>query len=108
MQITPLRGKVLVEIIDNEPMSKGGLHIARITKEIPTRGRCIAVGKPPRDKKGKEIDWGIKIGSVCHFKRRFGIKYEPRQGKRQLFLNRDEIVGVSDERLKKQDGEVKA
>jgi len=97
MKIKPLRGKVLIEVTGNEPETSGKIYLAKTLKEIPTRGICVAIGKPPRDKKGREIAWGMEVGKQIHFKRRFGTPYEPLQGKRQLFLKWEEIVGVSDE-----------
>ncbi|MCQ9208917.1 MAG: co-chaperone GroES [Omnitrophica bacterium] len=102
MNIKPLRGKILVEIIGNEPETKSGLYLARVTKEIPTRGICLAVGLPPFVK-GKEKPWGIKVGDLVHFKRRFGTPYELRQGKRMLFLRRDEIVAISNKSITDED-----
>ena len=91
----PLRGKVLVDILSNYSETKSGIVIAETVNEVPTKGRCIAVGAKPRDKKGKEIDWGIEIGSQVYFKQRFGVPYEPLQGKIQRFLSWEDIVGVS-------------
>lgn len=65
----PLRGKIFVEAISNLRQTASGLYLADTVKDVPHRGKVIALGKPFMNKKGKDIPWDIKENDIVHFKR---------------------------------------
>lgn len=67
--LQPLRGKVLVEVLDDAKRTESGLYIANTAQEIPHRGKVIAMGAPFRDRKNREYAWGFHPGHIVHFKR---------------------------------------
>ena len=96
MQIKPLRNKVFCEILPDEEISEGGIIIVTRLKQIPRKARIIAMGKPPLNKKGKELKWNLNIGDHLHFKKNFGFKYSVRgddgKWKHYIFLRNEEIT----------------
>jgi len=49
MNITPLHDRVIVEPIEIEKVSKGGIIIPDTVKEKPIRGKVIAAGRGKKD-----------------------------------------------------------
>jgi len=84
----PTRGKLLVEIMPDETLTKSGL-ILSFKEEIPHRGRVLALGLPYIDKKGLERSWGLMEGHIVHFKRIWDQKKV-----QNYILRRDQIYAV--------------
>ena len=55
MKFRPLHDRVVVERIDAEAKSAGGIIIPDTAKEKPSQGEVIAVGPGGRDESGKLI-----------------------------------------------------
>ena len=53
MQITPLHDRVLVEPLDAEEKTAGGIIIPDTAQEKPMEGKIVAVGKGSRNDEGK-------------------------------------------------------
>lgn len=86
---TPLRGKVLVEIISSIKKTDSGLILADNAEDIPHRGRITALGKPFIDKNNKTHEWDIKENEVVHFKRNWD-----NQKNTHYVLRREDIYAV--------------
>lgn len=90
--LQPLRGKILVEVLDDSKRTESGLYLAGIKEEIPHRGRVISLGAPFNDKKQIEYPWGFSIGHIVHFKRIWD------QNKvKHYILKRDQIYAIEHE-----------
>lgn len=89
MEITPLRGKLLVEIIPDIKRTESGLYIAETVKDIPHRGRVLTLGLPFRDDKDRQYEWDIAEDEIVHFKR----NWTAQQGT-HIILKRDEIFAA--------------
>lgn len=84
----PTRGKILVEILPDETLTKSGL-ILSFKDEVPHRGLVLALGLPHVDNKGREKPWGIVEGHIVHFKRVWD-----QQKVKNYILKRDQIYAV--------------
>ena len=60
--IKPLGDRVLVELLEQDEMKKGGIIIPDSAKEKPQEGRVIAVGTGKGDDAGKVIPFSVKKG----------------------------------------------
>ena len=67
MKFRPLHDRVVVERIDAEEKSSGGIIIPDTAKEKPQEGKVIAVGPGGRDESGKLIPIDVKIGDRILF-----------------------------------------
>ena len=73
--LQPLRGKILVEVLEDSKRTESGIILAGIKDEVPHRGKVISMGAPYRDRKGKEYPWGFNQNHIVHFSRRYdGLK----------------------------------
>lgn len=62
MKIQPLRDRVLVQLVEDTEMKKGGIIIPDTAKEKPQEGKVIAVGTGKIDDNGKKIPFNVKKG----------------------------------------------
>ncbi len=90
--LQPLRGKVLVEVLDDTLRTESGLYLAGIKEEVPHRGRVISMGAPFRDNKRREFPWGFQEGHIVHFKRSWDFNKV-----KHYVLRRDMIYAIEHE-----------
>ncbi len=89
--LQPLRGKILVEVLPCINRTESGLYLTP-KEEVPHRGRVVEIGLPYRDKKGRELAWGICKNHIIHYKRNWDGGKEKYQ-----ILRRDMIYAVEHE-----------
>ena len=63
----PLFDKVLVERLEAESKTAGGLIIPDTAKEKPMQGKVIAVGDGARSESGQLIPMTVKVGDTILF-----------------------------------------
>ena len=56
MNLKPLGNRVVVEPIEQEEITAGGIVLPETAKEKPQKGKVIAVGPGSRDDDGKHIE----------------------------------------------------
>ena len=89
----PLNDNVLVERIERDSVSKGGIIIPDTAKEKPAQGIVVAVGPGKRDKAGKHIDIDAKCGEKVLFGKYSGTEVKL-NGKEYVILRADDILAV--------------
>src|SRR5260370_218296 len=67
MKFRPLHDRVVIERIDAEAKTAGGIIIPDTAQEKPQQGKVIAVGPGGRDESGKLIPIDVKIGNRILF-----------------------------------------
>ena len=72
MKSRPLHDRVVIERIDAEAKTAGGIIIPDTAQEKPQQGKIIAVGPGGRDESGKLIPIDIKVGDRILFGKRSG------------------------------------
>ena len=91
--IKPLGNRVIVERLEAETKSAGGIIIPDTAKEQPQSGKVIAVGPGMRDKKDKLIPLDVKKGDKILFAK-FGGTDVTLDGKDYMILKEDDILAV--------------
>ncbi len=66
-KIRPLHDRIVVERVEEESVTKGGILIPDTAKEKPVKGKVVAVGNGVRDKDGKVIALDVKVGDLVLF-----------------------------------------
>jgi chaperonin GroES len=93
MKFRPLHDRVVVERIDAEAKSTGGIIIPDTAQEKPSQGGIIAVGPGGRDESGKLIPIDIKVGDRVLFGKWSGTEVKL-DGVDYLIMNESDIMGV--------------
>ncbi len=95
MKFKPLNDRVLVEALDQENKTKGGIIIPDTAKEKPQQGKVIAAGPGARTEDGKLQPMGVKAGDKILFGKWSGTEVKI-DGKDLLIMKESDILGVID------------
>jgi chaperonin GroES len=93
MKFRPLHDRVVVERIDAEEKSSGGIIIPDTAKEKPQQGEVVAVGPGGRDENGKLIPIDLKPGDRVLFGKWSGTEVKI-DGVEYLIMKESDIMGV--------------
>ena len=96
MKFRPLHDRVVVERIDPEAKSAGGIIIPDTAQEKPSQGEIIAVGPGGRDESGKLIPIDIRVGDRVLFGKWSGTEVKL-NGQELLIMKESDIMGVLQE-----------
>jgi chaperonin GroES len=98
MKFRPLHDRVVVERIDPEAKSAGGIIIPDTAQEKPSQGEIIAVGLGGRDEAGKLIPIDLKVGDRVLFGKWSGTEVKI-EGQELLIMKESDIMGVLQETM---------
>lgn len=94
MNFRPLYDKVLVERLESEEKTAGGIIIPDTAKEKPIKGCVIAVGSGNRSEKtGELIKLEVKPGDKVLFGKWSGTEIKI-DGKDYLVMKESDIMGI--------------
>jgi chaperonin GroES len=89
----PLHDRVVVQRIDAEEKTKGGIIIPDTAKEKPQEGKVVAVGPGGRDESGQLIKPDVKVGDRVLFGKWSGTEVKI-DGEDLLIMKESDIMGV--------------
>ena len=93
MKFRPLHDRVVIERIDAEAKTAGGIIIPDTAKEKPQEGKVVAVGPGGRDESGKLIPIDIKVGDHVLFGKWSGTEVKI-DGVELLIMKESDVMGV--------------
>ena len=93
MKFRPLHDRVVLERIDAEEKTAGGIIIPDTAKEKPSQGEITAVGPGGRDETGKLIPMDVKVGDRVLFGKWSGTEVRI-GGVEYLIMKESDILGV--------------
>src|SRR5947209_5319764 len=96
MNFRPLHDRVVVQRVDAEEKTKGGIIIPDTAKEKPQEGKIIAVGPGGRDESGKLTPLDVKAGDRVLFGKWSGTEIKL-DGEDYLIMKESDIMGVLDQ-----------
>ncbi len=90
--IKPLADRVLLEKIEAEKKSPGGIILAETSKEKPSMAKVIAIG-PGKVEDGQLVPVDVKIGQTVIFKQYSGteVKFEQKE---YLLVDSKDILAI--------------
>jgi chaperonin GroES len=93
LNIKPLGDRILVEAVEENKVSKGGIVIPDTAKEKPMESRVVALGTGKTDDNGKKVPFEMKKGDRLLVARYGGteIKLEGREYK---ILSSDDVLAL--------------
>ena len=93
MKYKPLHDKVIIQRVDEEEMSAGGIIIPDTAKEKPQEGKVIAVGTGYMVKDGKTVPMQVKPGDRVLFSKYAGTELKIGD-EIHLVMREDDILGI--------------
>jgi len=97
MKIRPLHDRVIVQRLEEEESTKGGIIIPDTAKEKPQEGKVIAVGPGKILENGTKIPLDVKVGDRVLFGKYAGTEIKI-EGEEYLMMREDDILGVVEEK----------
>jgi chaperonin GroES len=95
MKLRPLQDRILVQRVEEETTTKGGIIIPDTAKEKPAEGKVVAVGNGKVGDDGKRIALEIKEGDRILFGKYAGTEVKI-EGEEYLIMREDDVLGVID------------
>ena len=95
MKFRPLHDRVLVQRLESEETSAGGIIIPDTAKEKPMEGKVIAIGAGARDEQGKVQPLDVKAGDAILFGKWSGTEVKV-DGQDYLIMKESDIMGIID------------
>src|SRR5207248_351103 len=93
MKFRPLHDRVVIERIDAEAKTAGGIIIPDTAQEKPQQGKVIAVGPGGRDESGKLIPIDVRVGDRILFGKWSGTEVKI-DDVEYLIMKESDIMGV--------------
>lgn len=92
-ELIPTRGKYLIEPISKYGKTSSGIYTAGSLKDIPTKGKVIAIGAPILGKRGIPKPQQVRIGDIVYL-RKYLWKEFTYEGRRLLSVTEADIIGI--------------
>jgi chaperonin GroES len=93
ISMKPLGSRLVVEPIEQEDVTAGGIVLPEIAKEKPQKGTVLAAGPGDRNEEGERIPLDVQVGNTVLFAKYSGteIKFD---GKKLLILRESDILAI--------------
>ncbi|MFM7673741.1 MAG: co-chaperone GroES [Candidatus Fonsibacter sp.] len=99
MNFRPLHDRVLVQPLDSEEKTAGGIIIPDTAKEKPSEGKVVAVGPGARTEDGKLLPMDVKVGDLVLFGKWSGTEVKI-DGIEYSIMKESDIMGITDKKKK--------
>ena len=93
LKLKPLGGRVIVEPIEQEEMTAGGIILPETAKEKPQEGKIVAAGPGDRNEDGERMELEVKVGDKVLYAKYSGTEVKV-DGKKLLILRESDILAI--------------
>jgi len=93
MKLRPLQDRILVQRVEEENKTKGGIIIPDTAKEKPAEGKVVAVGNGKVGDDGNRMALEIRVGDRILFGKYSGTEVKI-EGEEYLIMREDDVLGV--------------
>jgi chaperonin GroES len=91
--LKPLGSRIVLEPIEQEDVTMGGIVLPETAKEKPQRGKVLSTGPGDRDESGKRIAMDLKAGDTVLFAKYSGTEIKI-DGKKLLIMRESDILAI--------------
>jgi chaperonin GroES len=91
--LKPLGNRVVVEPIEQEEVTAGGIVLPETAKEKPQKGNVLSIGAGERNEKGDRIPLDVAVGDVVLFAKYSGTEIKV-DGKKILILRESDLLAI--------------
>lgn len=93
MAIKPLADRILLETLEAEAKTQGGIYIPDNAKEKPQKGKVVAVGAGRKNDKGDTVALEVKVGDVVLYGKYSGTEVTV-DGKDFLIVKESDLLAI--------------
>jgi chaperonin GroES len=91
--LKPLGNRLVVEPLEQEEITAGGIVLPETAKEKPQKGKVLSSGPGDRDEDGKRIPMDVSVGDTVLFAKYSGTEIKL-DGKKLLILRESDILAI--------------
>ncbi|MBW8012535.1 MAG: co-chaperone GroES [Chloroflexi bacterium] len=95
ISLKPLGNRVVIEPIEDEDVTPGGIVLPETAKEKPQKGKVLAVGPGERNDSGDKIALDVEEGNTVLFAKYSGTEIKL-DGKKLLILRESDLLAIVD------------
>lgn len=95
LKVKPLGDRVIVEPIEQEDMTPGGVYLPDTAKEKPQRGKILAVGSGRILENGQKVPLEVKEGQTVLYGKYSGTEVKI-DGKEYLIVREGDVLAILD------------
>jgi chaperonin GroES len=93
LNLKPLGSRVVVEPLEENEVTAGGIVLPETAKEKPQKGTVLSVGPGDRDEDGKRIPMDVAVGDVVLFAKYGGTEIKI-DSKKLLILRESDLLAI--------------
>lgn len=93
LKLKPLGGRVVVEPVEQEEITAGGIVLPETAKEKPQKGKVLSVGPGDRDESGKRIPMDVEVGNTVLFAKYAGTEIKI-DNQKLLILRESDLLAI--------------
>ena len=93
ISLKPLGNRVIVEPLEQEDITSGGIMLPETAKEKPQKGKVLSVGPGDRDEQGNRIPMDVNVGYTVLFAKYSGTEIKV-DGKKILILRENDLLAI--------------
>jgi len=93
LSLKPLGNRVVVEPLEQEEVTAGGIVLPETAKEKPQQGIVLSIGPGDRDEDGKRIPMDVAVGDKVLFAKYSGTEIKI-EGKKLLILRESDLLAI--------------
>ena len=93
LNLKPLGERLIVEPIEQEETTAGGIVLPETAKEKPQKGKVVAGGPGARDESGNRIDMDVSADDEVLFAKYAGTEIKI-EGKKLLILKESDVLAI--------------
>ncbi|NWG03898.1 MAG: co-chaperone GroES [Syntrophaceae bacterium] len=93
MKVRPLHDRLIIQRLEEEEKTKGGIIIPDTAKEKPIEGKVIATGAGRIKKDGTKIPLEVKKGDRVLYAKYAGTEVKM-EGEEYLIMKEDDILAI--------------
>ena len=93
MKLKPLGNRLVVEPLEAEEVTAGGIVLPETAKEKPQKGTVLSIGPGERDDKGKRIEMDVQKGDIVLYAKYAGTEIKV-DGKKLLILKETDVLAI--------------
>lgn len=96
MDLKPLSDRVIVQQLEEEERTAGGILLPDTAKERPQQGKVVAVGPGRVNDEGKRLEMSVKVGDRVVYAKYAGTEVVV-DGEEYLIMSESDILAVVQE-----------
>ena len=93
MALKPLGDRVVVEPIEQDEITAGGIMLPDTAKEKPQEGEILAVGPGTRNDAGVRVELDVAVGDIVLYAKYAGTEIKL-EGEKVLVLRESDILAI--------------